>query len=100
MANFENSLNMSQPFVCSVTQGSTASIVEELTEVKKLLLKETQLRKAAEEEVNNLKIQVAQWKRSEVFFVLLPLVLFLFLFSILVLATLFTMYSSHQSVVT
>lgn len=46
-----------------------ASIVGELTEVKKLLLKETQLRKAAEEEVNNLKIQVAQWKRSEVLIV-------------------------------
>lgn len=45
------------------------SVVEELTEVKKLLLKETQLRKAAEEEVNNLKSQVAQWKRSEVSFV-------------------------------
>lgn len=51
--------------VASNAKGSMASIVGELTEVKKLLLKETQLRKAAEEEVNNLKIQVAQWKRSE-----------------------------------
>ncbi|ESR53682.1 kinesin-like protein KIN-UA [Citrus sinensis] len=51
--------------VASNAKDSMASIVGELTEVKKLLLKETQLRKAAEEEVNNLKIQVAQWKRSE-----------------------------------
>ncbi|KAL9438689.1 hypothetical protein AB3S75_024374 [Citrus x aurantiifolia] len=51
--------------VASNAKGSMASIVGELTEVKKLLLKETQLRKAAEEEVNNLKIQVAQWIRSE-----------------------------------
>ncbi|XP_031267013.1 kinesin-like protein KIN-UA [Pistacia vera] len=46
-------------------RGSMMSVVEELAEVKKLLLKETQSRKATEEEVNNLKSQVAQWKRSE-----------------------------------
>ncbi|KAH7549536.1 hypothetical protein JRO89_XS13G0046500 [Xanthoceras sorbifolium] len=45
--------------------GSMSSVVEELAEVKKMLLKENQLRKAAEEEVNNLKGQVAQWKRTE-----------------------------------
>lgn len=44
------------------------SVAEELVEVKKLLMKETQSRKAAEEELNNLKSQVAQWKRSEVSF--------------------------------
>ncbi|KAJ4712890.1 Kinesin-like protein [Melia azedarach] len=51
--------------VTSNAKGSMVSVVEELAEVKKLLLKETQLRKAAEEEVNSLKNQVAQWKRSE-----------------------------------
>lgn len=40
--------------------------VEEIDDLKKLLQKETLLRKAAEEEVQNLKIQLAQWKRSEV----------------------------------
>ncbi|XWS49020.1 hypothetical protein CRYUN_Cryun13aG0127800 [Craigia yunnanensis] len=38
---------------------------EEVGEVKKLLSKETSLRKAAEEEVNNLKSQLAQLKMSE-----------------------------------
>ncbi|XP_022759390.1 kinesin-like protein KIN-UA isoform X2 [Durio zibethinus] len=38
---------------------------EEVAEVKKLLSKETSLRKAAEEEVNNLKSQLAQLKISE-----------------------------------
>ncbi|KAK2664736.1 hypothetical protein Ddye_003310 [Dipteronia dyeriana] len=51
--------------VASNGKDSMASVVEELAEVKKLLLKETQSRKAAEGEVNNLKSQVAQWKRSE-----------------------------------
>ncbi|XP_044486892.1 kinesin-like protein KIN-UA [Mangifera indica] len=49
----------------STDRGSTVSVAEELVEVKKLLMKETQSRKAAEEELNNLKSQVAQWKRSE-----------------------------------
>ncbi|BBH03230.1 armadillo repeat kinesin 3 [Prunus dulcis] len=39
--------------------------VEEIDDLKKLLQKETLLRKAAEEEVQNLKIQLTQWKRSE-----------------------------------
>ncbi|KDP25576.1 hypothetical protein JCGZ_20732 [Jatropha curcas] len=39
--------------------------VEELAEVKKLLHKETLLRKASEEEVDNLKSQLAQSKKSE-----------------------------------
>ncbi|KAG5089860.1 hypothetical protein GLYMA_01G213200v4 [Glycine max] len=38
---------------------------EELADLKKMLRKETHLRKAAEGEVNNLKIQVAELKKSE-----------------------------------
>ncbi|KAG7953286.1 hypothetical protein I3843_12G101900 [Carya illinoinensis] len=41
------------------------STIKEVAELKKLLQKESLLRKAAEEEVNSLKSQVAQWKRSE-----------------------------------
>ncbi|GAV91062.1 Kinesin domain-containing protein/Arm domain-containing protein [Cephalotus follicularis] len=41
------------------------STAEELADVKKSLEKEIQLRKVAEEEVNNLKSQLAHWKRSE-----------------------------------
>ncbi|MBA0863418.1 hypothetical protein Goshw_020871 [Gossypium schwendimanii] len=40
-------------------------IAEEVAEAKKLLSKETSLRKAAEEEVDNLKSQLAQLKMSE-----------------------------------
>ncbi|KAG8476568.1 hypothetical protein CXB51_033456 [Gossypium anomalum] len=40
-------------------------IAEEVAEVKKLLSKETSLRKAAEEEVDNLKSRLAQLKMSE-----------------------------------
>lgn len=47
-------------------QSSRISAVEEVAELKKLLKKESVLRKAAEEEVNNLKSQLLQWKRSEV----------------------------------
>nr|KJB37576.1 hypothetical protein B456_006G211400 [Gossypium raimondii] len=43
----------------------TASTAQEVAELKKLLSKETSLRKAAEEEVNNLKSQLAQLKMSE-----------------------------------
>lgn len=39
---------------------------KEVAELKKLVKKEIVLRKAAEEEVNNLRNQVAQLKRSEV----------------------------------
>ncbi|GMY30131.1 kinesin-like protein KIN-UA [Fagus crenata] len=49
----------------SNTKSSKLSAVEEVAELKKLLQKESLLRKAAEEEVNNLKSQIAQWKRSE-----------------------------------
>ncbi|TYJ19662.1 hypothetical protein E1A91_A09G206900v1 [Gossypium mustelinum] len=42
-----------------------ASTAEEVVELQKLLSKETSLRKAAEEEVNNLKSQLAQLKMSE-----------------------------------
>ncbi|KAH1089690.1 hypothetical protein J1N35_016947 [Gossypium stocksii] len=42
-----------------------ASTAEEVAELKKLLSKETSLRKATEEEVNNLKSQLAQLKMSE-----------------------------------
>ncbi|GMQ05132.1 hypothetical protein CsSME_00050279 [Camellia sinensis var. sinensis] len=41
------------------------SCVEEVTEVKRLLQDETLLRKSAEEEVNNLRNQLIQWKRTE-----------------------------------
>ena len=40
--------------------------MEELSEMKKKLQKETLLRKAAEEEVNKLKSQLAELKKSEV----------------------------------
>ncbi|MBA0651402.1 hypothetical protein Goklo_018732 [Gossypium klotzschianum] len=43
----------------------TASTAQEVAELKKLLSKETSLRKAVEEEVNNLKSQLAQLKMSE-----------------------------------
>ena len=39
---------------------------EEMADLKKMLQKETLLRKAAEREVNNLKSQVAELKMSEV----------------------------------
>lgn len=38
----------------------------EVAELKKLFENETISRKAAEEEIDNLKNQLAQWKRSEV----------------------------------
>ncbi|KAL5552222.1 hypothetical protein UlMin_002398 [Ulmus minor] len=41
------------------------SALEEVVELKKLLQKETHVRNVAEEENNNLKSQLAQWKRSE-----------------------------------
>ncbi|XP_040990212.1 kinesin-like protein KIN-UA isoform X2 [Juglans microcarpa x Juglans regia] len=41
------------------------STIKEVSELKKLLQKESLLRKAAEEEVNSLKSQLAQWKMSE-----------------------------------
>ncbi|XP_022158342.1 kinesin-like protein KIN-UA isoform X2 [Momordica charantia] len=46
-------------------EGSTVSADKETAELKKLIKKDTLLRKAAEEEVSNLRIQVAQLKRSE-----------------------------------
>ncbi|KAF3967133.1 hypothetical protein ACB098_10G054700 [Castanea mollissima] len=49
----------------SNTESSKVSAAEEVAELKKLLQKENLLRKTAEEEVNNLKSQIAQWKRSE-----------------------------------
>ncbi|KAF5478398.1 hypothetical protein F2P56_004960 [Juglans regia] len=49
----------------SNTESSKISAIEEVSELKKLLQKESLLRKAAEEEVNSLKSQLAQWKRSE-----------------------------------
>jgi hypothetical protein len=53
------------------SQSSKVSAVEEVAELKKVLQKESLLRKAAEEEVNSLKSQLAQCKRSEVCFVAL-----------------------------
>ncbi|KAK4545387.1 hypothetical protein RGQ29_032952 [Quercus rubra] len=49
----------------SSTESSKVSAAEEVAELKKLLQQENLLRKTAEEEVNNLKSQIAQWKRSE-----------------------------------
>ncbi|XP_010277407.1 PREDICTED: kinesin-like protein KIN-UB isoform X1 [Nelumbo nucifera] len=46
-------------------EDTAVSISEEVAEVKKELENELRLKKAAEEEVNNLKSQLAQWKRSE-----------------------------------
>ncbi|KAF8379334.1 hypothetical protein HHK36_028768 [Tetracentron sinense] len=45
--------------------GPVVSVSEEIAEVKKLLENEIHLRTAAEEEVNNLKSQLVQRKRSE-----------------------------------
>ncbi|XP_050945802.1 kinesin-like protein KIN-UA isoform X1 [Cucumis melo] len=47
-------------------EGLTVSADKEVAELKKLVKKEIVLRKAAEEEVNNLRNQVAQLKRSEI----------------------------------
>ena len=58
---------------------------EEVAEVKKLLSKETTLRKAAEEEVNNLRSQLAQLKMSEVYFVYLSVFYFIFCSAFLLL---------------
>ncbi|KAK9277671.1 hypothetical protein L1049_007218 [Liquidambar formosana] len=41
------------------------SVVEDVVELKNMLQNETRLRKIAEEEVNNLRSQLEQWKRSE-----------------------------------
>ncbi|KAE8055178.1 hypothetical protein FH972_012039 [Carpinus fangiana] len=49
----------------SNTESSKVSAVEEVAELKKVLQKESLLRKAAEEEVNSLKSQLAQCRRSE-----------------------------------
>ncbi|KAA8521939.1 hypothetical protein F0562_012747 [Nyssa sinensis] len=44
---------------------AAVSAAEEVAEVKKLLHNETLLRQASEEEINNLRNQVVQWKKSE-----------------------------------
>ncbi|KAA8522301.1 hypothetical protein F0562_012974 [Nyssa sinensis] len=54
----------------SLSKMSSGEVVEvpaaeEFAEVKKLLQNETLLRKAAEEEIDNLRHQLVQWKRSE-----------------------------------
>ncbi|KAJ9706747.1 hypothetical protein PVL29_001961 [Vitis rotundifolia] len=54
--NFDKALNRVVP---------VASAAEEISELKKLLQNEASLRTATEEEVNNLKSQVVQWKRIE-----------------------------------
>eukprot|EP00268_Persea_americana_P059255 TRINITY_DN724_c0_g1_i8.p1 TRINITY_DN724_c0_g1~~TRINITY_DN724_c0_g1_i8.p1 ORF type:complete len:930 (-),score=234.93 TRINITY_DN724_c0_g1_i8:319-3108(-) len=48
-----------------LTEGPISSKSEEIAEVNKLLQNEINLRKAAEEEANNLKTQLARWKQSE-----------------------------------
>ncbi|XP_057976992.1 kinesin-like protein KIN-UA isoform X2 [Malania oleifera] len=53
------------PNMTSDAKASVVRAVEEVAAVKKLLQSETALRKAAEEEANNLRNQLAQWKRSE-----------------------------------
>jgi hypothetical protein len=62
------SLSMLHHSQCG-SQSSKVSAVEEVAELKKVLQKESLLRKAAEEEVNSLKSQLAQCRRSEVCFV-------------------------------
>lgn len=54
---------------------------KEVAELKKLVKKEIVLRKAAEEEVNNLRNQVAQLKRSEVCLIQLYVANFSLVFS-------------------
>lgn len=49
-----------------VDQGPLSSTSEEIADVNKLLQNEIHLKKVVEEEVNNLKTQLAQWKKSEV----------------------------------
>ncbi|XP_058104679.1 kinesin-like protein KIN-UB isoform X1 [Magnolia sinica] len=50
--------------MCS-TEEPASSLSEEIAELNQLLQNEIRLRKAAEEEVSNLKSQLVQWKRSE-----------------------------------
>ncbi|KAJ4954754.1 hypothetical protein NE237_011537 [Protea cynaroides] len=52
--------------MCS-REGPLVSVSEEVMELKQLMKNETHLRKVAEEEVKNLKSQLAQWKSSEAF---------------------------------
>ncbi|CAK9173131.1 unnamed protein product [Ilex paraguariensis] len=52
-------------FYKTSSREAAVPVSEEVTDVKILLQNETLLREAAEEEVNNLKNQVAQWKRLE-----------------------------------
>ncbi|XP_068650134.1 kinesin-like protein KIN-UB isoform X3 [Aristolochia californica] len=47
-------------------EGPSSSALE-IAELRELLENEVRMRKAAEEEVSNLKSQMAQWKRSEMF---------------------------------
>ncbi|KAL6007998.1 hypothetical protein ACLOJK_033503 [Asimina triloba] len=47
------------------TENPASSLSEEIAELNQLLQNEIRLRKAAEDEVNNLKNQLVQWKRSE-----------------------------------
>ncbi|KAF3448430.1 hypothetical protein FNV43_RR09143 [Rhamnella rubrinervis] len=48
-----------------ISNKENLSIMKEVDELKEMLHKETLLRKAAEEEVSNLRSQVSQWKRAE-----------------------------------
>ncbi|RVX15318.1 Kinesin-like protein KIN-UB [Vitis vinifera] len=54
-----------EAWVVDVWEVPVASAAEEIAELKKLLQNEASLRTATEEEVNNLKSQVVQWKRIE-----------------------------------
>lgn len=51
----------------------------EVAELKKLFENETISRKVAEEEIDNLKNQLAQWKRSEVMICLKSLLIILYI---------------------
>ncbi|KAJ4951227.1 hypothetical protein NE237_028059 [Protea cynaroides] len=46
-------------------EGPLVSVSEEITELRQVLKNETHLRKVAEEEVKNLRSQLAHWKNSE-----------------------------------
>ncbi|XP_058084442.1 kinesin-like protein KIN-UB isoform X2 [Magnolia sinica] len=50
---------------CSASREGPVSVAEEIAEVNQLLQNEIHLRKAAEEEANNLKSQLVQLKKSE-----------------------------------
>ncbi|KAK3001477.1 hypothetical protein RJ639_021873 [Escallonia herrerae] len=64
-ADVRNKLGTKDDGFCNPPSREVAFSAGEVAEVKKLLQNETLMRKAAEEEANNLRSQLMQWKRSE-----------------------------------